>query len=50
MPGYRIISTDSHLLDPPDLWTSRIERKFGDWATAETLLSLPARHPGMKTY
>ena len=32
MPGYRVISSDSHVFEPPDLWTSRIERKFRDRA------------------
>ena len=32
MPDYRVISSDSHVIEPPDLWTSRIERKFRDKA------------------
>lgn len=32
MAGYRVISSDSHVIEPPDLWTSRIERKFKDRA------------------
>ena len=28
MPGYRVISSDSHVMEPPDLWTARIERRF----------------------
>ena len=32
MPGYRIISSDDHVMEPPDLWTSRIEPKFRDRA------------------
>src|SRR5207244_97029 len=28
MGDYRIVSSDSHLVEPPDLWTSRIERRF----------------------
>ena len=28
MPGYRVISSDSHVVEPPDLWTSRVEGKF----------------------
>jgi len=28
----RIISADSHMLEPPDLWTSRLDRKFKDQA------------------
>ena len=32
MAKYRIISSDSHILEPPDLWTSRIDPKFRDRA------------------
>ena len=32
MVGYRIISADDHVIEPPDLWTSRIEPKFRDRA------------------
>ena len=32
MVGYRVISSDDHVLEPPDLWTSRIEPKFRDRA------------------
>ena len=32
MAGYRIISSDDHIFEPPDLWTSRIEPKFRDRA------------------
>ena len=32
MPGYRIVSTDTHIFEPPDLWLSRIEPKFQDRA------------------
>lgn len=28
MPDYRIISSDNHVVEPPDLWTSRIDRKY----------------------
>ncbi len=28
----RIISADSHMIEPPDLWTSRLDRKFKDVA------------------
>ena len=30
MSDYRIISSDSHIYEPPDLWTSRIESKYKD--------------------
>ena len=32
MSGYRIISSDNHVFEPPDLWTSRAEPKFRDRA------------------
>lgn len=28
----RIVSADSHMLEPPDLWTTRLDRKFRDHA------------------
>jgi predicted TIM-barrel fold metal-dependent hydrolase len=28
----RIVSADSHMLEPPDLWTTRLEKKFRDQA------------------
>ena len=32
MGSYRVISSDSHVFEPPDLWTSRTEPKFKDRA------------------
>lgn len=32
MAGYRVNSSDSHIVEPPDLWTDRIESKFKDRA------------------
>ena len=32
MGSYRVISSDSHVFEPPDLWTSRIEPKYRDRA------------------
>ena len=32
MSEYRVISSDSHVLEPPDLWTSRLDHKFRDRA------------------
>ena len=29
MAGYRLISSDSHVAEPPDLWTNRIEPNSG---------------------
>ena len=30
MQDYRIISSDSHVVEPPDTWTGRLPAKFGD--------------------
>ena len=32
MSGYKIISSDSHILEPADIWTSRMEPKYRDQA------------------
>ena len=32
MANYRIISSDNHVFEPPDLWTSRVQPKFRDRA------------------
>ena len=32
MANYRVISSDSHIVEPADLWTSRVEPKFRDRA------------------
>ncbi len=32
MANYRVISSDSHVFEPPDLWTSRTEPKFRERA------------------
>ena len=32
MSSYRVISSDSHVIEPPDLWTSRMEAKYRDRA------------------
>ena len=32
MAGYRIISSDDHVFEPQDMWTGRVEPKFGDRA------------------
>ena len=28
MGEYRVVSSDNHIFEPPDLWTSRIESKY----------------------
>ena len=30
MAGYRVISADDHIIEPPDLWTTRADAKFKD--------------------
>jgi hypothetical protein len=32
MSTYRLISSDSHIIEPPDLWEQRIDRSFRDRA------------------
>ena len=32
MASYRVVSSDSHIFEPADLWTSRVEPKFKDRA------------------
>jgi hypothetical protein len=32
MATYSIISSDSHVFEPPDLWTSRVAPVFREWA------------------
>ena len=32
MAGYRLISSDDHIYEPPDLWTSRVEAKYRERA------------------
>src|SRR5215469_1285709 len=32
MSNYKIISSDNHVYEPPELWTSRVEAKFKDRA------------------
>ena len=30
MAEHRVLSADAHILEPPDLWTSRMDPKYGD--------------------
>ncbi len=32
MPAERIVSADSHVIEPPDVWTTRIDRRFAQRA------------------
>ena len=32
MNSYKILSSDSHVVEPPDLWTKRIDGEFVDRA------------------
>jgi predicted TIM-barrel fold metal-dependent hydrolase len=34
MADYRVISSDNHVMEPPDLWTDRIDAKFRERAPA----------------
>jgi predicted TIM-barrel fold metal-dependent hydrolase len=32
LDGYKVIDADGHVVEPPDLWTARMdERRWGDW-------------------
>ena len=37
MATYRLISSDSHVYEPQDLWTSRMSAQFQDRAPASSL-------------
>ena len=41
MSTYPLISSDSHIIEPPDLWTQRIDRAF----TARAPASSTRRRP-----
>ena len=32
MPNYRLISANSHVNEPPDLWVSRVDKKYRERA------------------
>jgi enoyl-CoA hydratase/carnithine racemase len=32
MPEYKLISADSHVSEPPDLWSSRVDKKYRERA------------------
>ena len=32
MPNYRLISADSHVSEPPDLWVTRVDKKYRERA------------------
>ena len=32
MPDYKLISADSHVSEPPDLWSTRVDAKYRDRA------------------
>ncbi len=38
-PGYRLVDSDSHINEPPDLWTSRLPAKFKDGRRAWSISS-----------
>ncbi len=37
MADYRIISSDNHVMEPPELWVSRMDKEFRDRAPRTTL-------------
>ena len=32
MPEYKLISADSHVSEPPDLWSTRVDKKYRERA------------------
>ena len=36
MADYRVISSDNHIVEPPDLWEKRMEPEFRDQAPADS--------------
>ena len=42
MTSYKLISADSHIVEPPDLYTKRIEGRFRDRAPRLERLETPA--------
>ena len=42
LDNYKLISADSHIVEPPDLYTSRIEPRFRDRAPRMERLETPA--------
>ena len=32
MPEYKLISADSHVSEPPDLWATRVDQKYRERA------------------
>jgi len=32
MPEYKLISADSHVSEPPDLWATRVDKKYRERA------------------
>src|SRR5438128_9680805 len=42
MASYKLISADSHIVEPPDLYTSRIEPRFRDRAPRMERLETPS--------
>ncbi len=45
MADYKLISADSHIVEPPDLYASRIEPKFRDCAPRMKRQETPAGTP-----
>src|SRR5262245_66536065 len=45
MAAYKLISADSHIVEPPDMYTSRIEPKFRDRAPRMERRTTPTGRP-----
>jgi len=45
MAAYKLISADSHIVEPPDMYTSRIEPKFRDRAPRMEQRATPMGRP-----
>src|SRR5438128_10031958 len=43
MSDYKLISADSHVSEPPDLWAERVDRQYRDRAPR-----LVVKHPGLE--
>ena len=51
--GYRIIDSDMHIMEPPDLWQRYTDKKYRDYAqvgvTSENVRDLRTAPPGRQT-
>ena len=47
MPNYRLISADSHVSEPPDLWVTRVDKKYRERAPRLAVVKDPAPLAGL---